>query len=121
MLVRLSPTTRRANEPDFTLRDADDNLVQIEPSRHAITQGIASIMSAGELLLSAHGTSKRNAVRSMLLQPPSAQNPAGFVTQHTNVVVFLDVASFGELPVADLRGRGWELLLEAEAALTVPC
>jgi 6-phosphogluconolactonase/glucosamine-6-phosphate isomerase/deaminase len=66
-------------------------------------------MTAGQLLLSAHGMSKREAVRRMLLDYPGPQNPAGWIQKHEHVHVFLDVEAFGELSVAQLEECGFQV------------
>lgn len=113
MLVRLSRTTYRDNAPDFNLRDGDGNKVRIQPAGFAITQGIRSIVSSAELVLSAHGASKQAAVRKMLLAPPSPQNPAGYVTTHPCTSIFLDLAAWGDLDPDELQQRGFKVVLAA--------
>jgi glucosamine-6-phosphate deaminase len=110
MLVRLSRTTRRDNGSDFNLRDGDNNEIQIAGARYAVTQGIGSILSAGELLLSAHGCSKRDAVRRMLLSPACPTNPAGFAITHPRVRIFLDAGAFDDLDESQLEQRGFEVV-----------
>jgi 6-phosphogluconolactonase/glucosamine-6-phosphate isomerase/deaminase len=109
MLVRLSARTQSDNEADFLLTNGDGNRADLEESRYAITQGIDTIMSAGELLLAAHGGKKAPAVKRMLLDNPGPQNPAGFIQRHKKVRVYLDLAAFGDLQPEELAGRGYEV------------
>jgi len=111
MLTRLSKSTERANRNDFLLENGDGNKVRLEPARHAMTQGIETILSAGELLMAAHGRGKRRAVRRMLLGGPGPQNPAAFVKEHACVQFYLDVESFGGLRAEALEARGFEVHL----------
>ena len=109
MLIRLARSTQIANESDFhLLNEADDLKVELEPTRYAITQGIASISSAGELLLAAYGSKKRAAVRGMLLGEPGPLNPAAFVQNHPCVRIFLDEEALGDLSADELAKRGFE-------------
>ncbi|TSC71529.1 MAG: glucosamine-6-phosphate deaminase [Parcubacteria group bacterium Gr01-1014_38] len=103
MLVRLAASTVRANADDFVLKG--DAL--LEPVRFAITQGIATILSAGELLLLAWGAGKQEAVERMLLGTPGPQNPAAWVQDHAHVTLVLDQAAFGDLDAAVLGDRGF--------------
>jgi glucosamine-6-phosphate deaminase len=115
MLVRLADTTCRDNDSDFNLRDGDDNEIKIASSRFAISQGIRSILSAGKLILSAHGASKCAAVKEMLLTPPSPQNPAGYVTTHPFASIFLDFDAWGDLNTAECRERGFHVVSFSDA------
>jgi len=109
MLTRLSPSTQRANEADFRLVNRDKSPVELEPCRYAITQGIATILSAAEICLAATGPNKAGAVERMLLEAPSPQNPAGFIQTHRNVKVFLDDDALGKLTVEELEERGYRV------------
>lgn len=115
MLARLARSTVQANADDFLLKG--DAL--LEPTRFAVTQGIATILSAGELLLLAWGASKQKAVERMLLGVPGPKNPAAWAQKHPNVTVFLDRAAFGDLNADELRARGYEVS-ELTAAQPVP-
>lgn len=109
MLVRLAKSTQGANDPDFILSNEDGD-ASLEPCRYAVTQGISTILSAGEILLMAWGEGKRKAIERMLLGTPSPKNPAAWVQKHQNVTVFLDDAYEG-LNDADLNERGWNVEL----------
>jgi 6-phosphogluconolactonase/glucosamine-6-phosphate isomerase/deaminase len=112
MLVRLAESTLRANDADFILTNDDGAQVKLERSRYAITQGIGTILSARELLLAAHGGSKREAVRRMLHEDPGPLNPAAFVRRHGNVTIYLDRAAFSGVRSGKLEGFDVELHLD---------
>jgi 6-phosphogluconolactonase/glucosamine-6-phosphate isomerase/deaminase len=118
MLVRLSPSTLDANAADFSLTNGDGAVVELERPRYAITQGIGTILSAGELVLAAHGAKKYNAVRRMLLEEPGPQNPAGFVQRHHTLRVFLDREALGEIHPQELQDRGFEVEVRIEEAVS---
>lgn len=109
MLVRLAQSTQAANASDFSLCDSDGDDVSLEPACFAVTQGISTILSAGELLMLAWGRKKRLAVERMLLGTPGPQNPAAWVQEHLNVTIVLDREAFGNLDAAALRERGFEV------------
>lgn len=108
MLVRLARSTSRANKDDFLLENADGD-TRLEPSQFAITQGISTVLSAGELLMMAWGGSKQLAVERMFLGEPGPKNPAAWVQEHANVTVFLDQGAYGSLKESDLDAGGWSV------------
>lgn len=108
MLVRLAKSTNDANAPDFRLWN-DDGDVKLEPAVHAVTQGIATILSAAELLVLAWGKKKAEPVKRMLIGEPNPLNPAGWVQNHPNVTVFVDLAAFSDLNKDELKKLGWEV------------
>jgi 6-phosphogluconolactonase/glucosamine-6-phosphate isomerase/deaminase len=107
MLVRLAATTRRDNAADFALTDGDGHAVRLEPARFAVTQGIATIVSAASVWLVAHGAKKSAAVRRMLTEAAGPQNPAGYVAEHSDVRIFLDRGAWGTLDRHDLAAGDW--------------
>lgn len=111
MLVRLARSTLRANESDFLLLDGDGDNTFLEPARYAITQGINTILSAGELLMVAWGPKKQLAMERTLLGTPGPYNPAAWVQEHPNVTVVLDRAAYGSLDVTAMRDRGFAVQL----------
>lgn len=120
MLVRLAPSTIDANEDDFVLSNADGD-ASLEPSHYAVTQGISTILSAGELLLMAWGESKQLAVERMFLGAPSEKNPAGWVQDHPNVTVFVDRGAIGDLDLDQLEKREWSVdFLDAVPRVLAP-
>lgn len=82
-VVRLTQSTREANRRFF---DGDINKVP----RRALSMGIASILSAKNVLLVATGTNKAEAVRRMLEGPVDTGVPASALRMHTRVTVVLD-------------------------------
>ncbi|MCJ1696966.1 glucosamine-6-phosphate deaminase [Rathayibacter caricis] len=70
---------------------------------HAISQGVATILSARELLLVATGAGKAEAVAAALQGPIDERMPASFVREHPRVTVLLDRAA--------AAGLGHDLLL----------
>lgn len=109
MLVRLAQSTQAANTSDFSLRDSDGDDTSLEPACFAITQGISTILSAGELLMVAWGRKKQLAVERVFLGTPGPQNPAAWVQEHPNVTIVLDQEAFGDLDAAALREHGFEV------------
>ncbi len=108
MLVRLASSTITANKDDF-LPDPQTGMPYLEPSWYAITQGIATILSAEQLLLLAWGKGKAAAVSRMFFGTPGPKNPAAWVQEHPNVTVILDKEAWGELSTEQLQDRGWSV------------
>ncbi|MDF2665765.1 MAG: hypothetical protein K0R81_1615 [Microbacterium sp.] len=88
-VVELDESTRRANAEHF---DGDLSLV---PAR-AMTQGVATILSARRIVLVASGAAKAAALRSALLGPVTADNPASFLQRHRDVTVVADLDALRE-------------------------
>lgn len=82
-VVALDESTRRANAEHF-----GGDLAQVPT--HAMTQGVATILSARRIVLVASGTAKAAALRSALLGPVTALNPASFLQRHPDVTVVAD-------------------------------
>jgi glucosamine-6-phosphate deaminase len=82
-VVELSADTRRANARLF-----DGGLAAVPT--HAITQGIATILSASRILLLARGASKAPALRAALAGPVDASVPASWLQRHPAVTVVAD-------------------------------
>lgn len=80
--VALMEETRNDNARFF------DGLDQV-PMR-CLTQGIGTILEAGEIVLMAQGASKAKAVASMVEGPISASCPASALQLHPEVIVLLD-------------------------------
>ena len=116
MLARLASSTESANESDFLLKNADGD-VRLEKTNYAVTQGISTILSAGQLLLMAWGGSKAKAVERMFFGEPCPQNAAAWVQRHENVTVFLDEEALAEVGADQLAERGWNATrLQSSAA-----
>jgi len=82
-VVELDESTRRANAEHF-----DGDLAQVPT--HALTQGVATILSARRIVLVAAGSAKAAALRSALTGPVTAANPASFLQRHPDVTVVAD-------------------------------
>jgi len=89
-VVELAAATRRDNARYF---DGDPARV---PS-HAITQGIATIMSARRILLVASGAAKADALARALAGPVTEEVPASILQRHPDVTVVADRAALAGL------------------------
>lgn len=87
-VVTLDADTRRANASYFG-GDAD------AVPAHAMTQGIASILSARSIVLVAQGAAKAMALRAALDGPVTPEVPALFLQTHPDVTVVADGAALG--------------------------
>lgn len=87
--VDLADETRRANSRFFTGKRS-------VPSS-AITQGIATILQAEQLVLVAFGADKSDAVKAALEGPVSSSVPASALQLHSHVTVVLDEDAAREL------------------------
>lgn len=95
-VVDLAESTRIANSRFFG--DGED------VPRRAITQGVATILSADHIVLVASGERKARAVRDMVTGPVTEEHPASLLREHPSVEIFLDRAAAGEL--GELRDIG---------------
>jgi glucosamine-6-phosphate deaminase len=68
---------------------------------HCLTQGLATIMSARQVVLVATGSGKAEAVHHMVEGPVSALWPATILQHHPHATVLLDGAAAGRLQLAD--------------------
>ncbi|WP_081234785.1 glucosamine-6-phosphate deaminase [Clavibacter tessellarius] len=93
-VVRLAGATRRDNARYF------GGDVDAVPT-HAITQGIATIMSARRILLVASGERKARALAAALAGPVTERVPASVLQRHPHVTVVADRAALAGL---DERG-----------------
>lgn len=82
-VVELDESTRRANAAHF-----DGDLSRVPT--HAMTQGVATILSARRIVLVASGAAKAPALRAALVGPVTAANPASFLQRHPDVTVVAD-------------------------------
>ncbi|GHH75577.1 glucosamine-6-phosphate deaminase [Promicromonospora soli] len=69
--------------------------------RHCLTQGLATIMSAGHLVLLASGRAKAEAVHQLVEGPISAMWPATIMQLHPHATVLVDDAAASRLQLAD--------------------
>jgi glucosamine-6-phosphate deaminase len=82
-VVELTTATRRANSRFF-----DGDLAAVPT--HAITQGIATILSASRILLLVRGASKAAALHAALRGPVDPSVPASWLQRHPSVTVVAD-------------------------------
>ncbi len=81
----LTEDTRRANQRFF------DSLQSVPT--HCLTQGLGTILEAGQLLLIARGEDKAHALRAALKGPVSRDCPASVLQLHGRVTVLADAAA----------------------------
>ena len=109
-VVSLSERTRADNARCFPEGQA--------PPARAITQGIATISAAAELLLVAYGHRKAHAVARAIEGPVASEVPASALQRHPNAIAVLDPGAASHLskaariehespirPQGSLRGR----------------
>ena len=84
----LTESTANANARFFESRD--------EVPRYALTVGIGDILRARKILLLASGEKKAAAVRALLDDRITTQNPASLLKIHADVVLICDRAAYGE-------------------------
>jgi len=75
--------------------------------RHVLTQGIATILRAGHLLLLATGEAKAGAVAAAVEGPVTASCPASAIQLHPHVSVILDAAAASALTRLDYYQEVW--------------
>lgn len=93
-LKTLAPATRADNARFF---DDDPD----EVPRHAITQGIGTILRARHIVLTATGESKSGAIARAVEGPVTAMVPASALQMHPHTTVIVDEAAGRELRHAD--------------------
>ncbi len=98
-VVRLTAETRAANARFF-----GGDLTAVPT--HAITQGLATILSAEHLLLVATGADKAPAVAAALTGQVDPAVPASVLQRHPRVTVLLDEAAARLLPSRHAVGAG---------------
>ena len=69
--------------------------------RHCLTQGLATIMEARQVVLVAQGAAKATAVAAVVEGPVSARWPGSILQHHPNAVVVVDEAAAERLELAD--------------------
>ena len=84
----LTESTVNANARFFATRD--------EVPRYALTVGIGDILRAKKILLLASGAKKAAAVRALLDDRITTQNPASLLKTHADVILICDRAAYGE-------------------------
>lgn len=106
-LVFLTEQTRRDNARFF-----DGDITQVP--RMGLTQGLATIMEARELLMIATGENKKAAVTAMVEGSVSAHWPSTVVQYHNDAIILLDEAAASGLTMRDHYQVNWEGFLETE-------
>jgi len=94
--VRLTEASRRANAAAFGGRWR-------RVPTHALSMGIGSILRARTVLLLATGAHKAAIVARALHGPITTRVPASLLQAHPNVLVVLDRAAAGKLPMSERR------------------
>jgi glucosamine-6-phosphate deaminase len=89
----LAPRTREDNARFFDSLD--------EVPTHCVTQGLATIQEARELLLVAQGAQKADAIAAAVEGPLSSMVPASILQWHPRATVILDEAAASRLELAD--------------------
>ena len=89
----LAPLTREANARFF------DSVEQVP--MHCMTQGLGTILEAGQLLLVAQGSAKAKAVAAAIEGPLSSFVPGSALQLHQHATVVLDEAAAAELQLGD--------------------
>ena len=92
--LELAPRTRQDNARFF-----GDDVEQVPA--HCLTQGIATILEADELLLLAFGDSKAEAIRQAVEGPVTERWPVTALLRHPHATVVVDRAAASLLERAD--------------------
>lgn len=98
----LTERTRRDNARFFGSADSPEDV-----PRHVLTQGIATILRAGHLLLLATGEGKAAAVAAAVEGPVTASCPASALQLHPHVSVILDEGAASGLARLDYYREVW--------------
>jgi glucosamine-6-phosphate deaminase len=90
----------RLDEPTRVVRLTDATRLELgdDVPDQAITVGLASLLTARELLVLATGSSRAAALRAMLLDAPGAASPASLLRAHPRMTVVCDRSAAAELP-----------------------
>jgi glucosamine-6-phosphate deaminase len=88
-VVMLAPETVSANARYFPEESA--------VPREAVSQGLATILSARTIVLVANGETKAAAVRAAVEGPVTIDCPASFLQRHTDVTLYLDAGAASKL------------------------
>ena len=96
--------TAKTREDNARFFDDDINKV---PSQ-CVTQGLGTIMEAGEVLLIATGSNKADAVYELVEGGISAHWPATILQMHPKATILVDEAAAARLKLADFYKERWE-------------
>ncbi len=99
--VKLLTDRTRADNARFFGDDLD------AVPRHAVTQGLGTVLGARRLVLLAQGRAKADAVRSMVEGPVAASCPASVLQLHPSATVLLDEAAASLLHGVDYYRAAW--------------
>lgn len=91
-VIELSESTRQDNSRFF------DNMDEVPT--HAVTMGLADIMSAKEIILVATGAHKAEIMAQLFHSPVSEAMPASVLKQHGQVLILMDEQAASLLPKA---------------------
>lgn len=94
--TRIKTLTRQTRQDNARFFGDDVEAVPV----HCLTQGIATVMAAGHLLLVATGRAKAEAVHQLVEGPISAMWPATALQWHPHVTVLVDEAACARLQLA---------------------
>jgi len=89
----LAPQTRADNARFFASPE--------EVPAHCLTQGLATILDAAQLVLVAQGTTKANAVAALVEGPVTSMCPGSALQLHADATVIVDEEAAGRLRLAD--------------------
>jgi glucosamine-6-phosphate deaminase len=78
-----------------------------EVPTHCITQGLGTILRAGQLVLLAFGSSKAKAVAAALEGPVSSAVPGSVIQQHPQATVIIDEDAAASLVHAEYYRHAW--------------
>ena len=79
-----------------------------EVPTHCITQGLGTILRAGQLVLLAFGSNKAQAVAAALEGPVSSAVPGSVIQQHPRATVIIDEDAAARLAHAEYYRHAWQ-------------
>lgn len=94
-VIELSENTRKDNSRFF------DNVKDMPT--HAITMGLADIMSAREVILVVTGKHKAEIMAQLFHSPVTEAMPASVLKQHHNILILMDEEAASLIPAAALN------------------
>lgn len=101
--TRIKTLTARTRQDNARFFEGDLDAVP----RHALTQGIATIMEAKHLILLASGSAKAEAIQHLVEGPVSALWPVTALQHHPHVTVLIDEAAASRLQLAQYYRETW--------------
>jgi glucosamine-6-phosphate deaminase len=94
--TRIKTLAARTRADNARFFDSPDDV-----PKHCLTQGLATIMEARQVVLVAQGAAKATAVAAVVEGPVSARWPGSILQHHPNAVVVVDEAAADRLELAD--------------------